>query len=180
MTDSLAANEDADFDDSLYVEWSRPCSGTLAMRVGGCHLIDISETGHFPTLCPHRKVLLLSLLLSLKDRATELRFEPQDTDLSVPGVRMSYVVGGEVYDLVPPPFEIAIEIIQEIKELAGLPVLRRPTSGIWRGRRLDRESIHRADLRRISYRGRRSSKRDDGDGPAVSARRPGVDANLEG
>jgi hypothetical protein len=132
MTDSLGANEDADLEDRFLDEWSRPGSGgTLATRVGGCHLIDVSETGHFPTLSPHRKVLLLSLLLSLKDRATELRFEPRDTDLGVPAVRVSYVVNGEVYDLVPPPFETAIKIIQEIKELAGLPVLRRRTPGIW-------------------------------------------------
>ena len=45
---------------------------------------------------------------------------------------MSYVVHGEIYELVPPPFEIAIEIIQEIKELAGLLTLRAKMSPIWR------------------------------------------------
>ncbi len=69
-------------------------------------------------------MLLLLFLLSLKDRATELRLEPQDTDSSEPGVRLSYVVNGESYELVPPPFEIAIEVIQEIKTLAGLLTLR--------------------------------------------------------
>jgi hypothetical protein len=41
------------------------------------------------------------------------------------------VVNGEIYELVPPPFEIAIEIIQEIKGLAGLLALRGRMSGIW-------------------------------------------------
>ena len=133
MNHSLVANEDSDPDDRSCDVWFRSGSGgTLATRVGGCHLVDVSETGHFPTLSPHRKVLLLLLLLSLKDRATELRFEGQETDLGEPGVRLSYVVNGEVYDLVPPPFEIAIEVIQEIKELAGLPVQRWPRSGFLR------------------------------------------------
>jgi hypothetical protein len=133
MTDSFVANEDADLDDRLLEEFLRPGSGgSLATRVGGCHLIDVSDTGYFRTLSPHRKALLLFLLLCLKDRATELRFEPQDTDLSAPGVRVSYVVNCEVYDLLPPPFETAIKIIQEIKELAGLPVLRGRPPGIWR------------------------------------------------
>jgi len=108
-----------------------PGSGALATRVGGCNLIDVGDVGHFPTLPTHRKALLCFLLLCLKDRTTELRFEPQDTDLSAPGVRVSNVVNGEIYELVPPPFEIAIEIIQEIKGLAGLLALRGRMSGIW-------------------------------------------------
>jgi hypothetical protein len=45
---------------------------------------------------------------------------------------VSYVVNGEVYELVPPPLELAIEIIEEIKWVAGLVALRRRMSGIWR------------------------------------------------
>ena len=44
---------------------------------------------------------------------------------------MSYVVNGEIYELVPPPFEISIEIIQEIKGLAGLLGFGQRMSGIW-------------------------------------------------
>lgn len=152
----------------------------LASRVGGCNLIDVGEIGHYPSLSPHRKMLLLLFLLSLKDRATELRLEPQDTDSSEPGVRLSYVVNGESYELVPPPFEIAIEVIQEIKTLAGLLTLRTDERDLACGVRSDREEIHRTDVRRISYRCRRSSKRGHGNGPAVSARRPGLDADLRG
>ena len=119
MTDSLATNQDDDVDDRLLDEFLRPGSGRLATRVGGYNLIDASEIGHYPTLSPHRKTLLLLLLLCLKDRATELRFEPRDTDSGEPGVRVSYAVNGEIYELMPPPLEIAIEIIQEIKTLAG-------------------------------------------------------------
>ena len=132
MTGSLAPDEDDEFDDRLLEEFLRPGPGKLATRVGGCNLMDVSEIGHVPTLSPHRRALLLMLLLCLKDRASELRFEPQDTDPTEPGVRVSYVVNGEIYELVPPPFEIAIEIIQEIKELAGLVALPGRMSEIWR------------------------------------------------
>jgi hypothetical protein len=132
MTDSPAENENDDVDDRLLEEFLRPGSGVLATRVAGFNLIDVKDVGYFPTLSHHRKTLLLTLLLCLKDRATELRFEPQDTDPGAPGVRVSYVVNGEIYDLVPPPFEIAIEIIQEIKELAGLVALPGRMSEIWR------------------------------------------------
>ena len=117
------------------VGWTTSCApgpGKLATRLDGCSLINPSEIGRYPTLSPHRKMLLLLLLLSLKDRATELRFEPHHTDSSEPGIRVSYVVNGEIYDLVPPPFEVSLEIIQEIKKLAGLLPSRARMSGIWR------------------------------------------------
>jgi hypothetical protein len=133
MTDSIAVNEDDDQNDRLLKEFMRTGNGgTLATRAGGFNLIDVSDLRFFPTLSPHRKALLLILLLCLKDRATELRFEPQDTDHRVQGLRVSYVVNGEVYELVPPPFETAIEIIEEIKGLAGLVASRRRMSGIGR------------------------------------------------
>ncbi len=112
----------------------RPGSGgSLATRFGGCSLIEITDLGYFPTLSLPPRVLLLMLLLCLKDRATELRIELQPTDhLSDPGVWVSYVVNCEVYELVPPPFVIAVDMIQEIKGLAGLIDLRRRTSRIWR------------------------------------------------
>lgn len=132
MTDSPANNEHEDADDRLLEEFLRPGSGVLATRVTGFNLIDVGDVGHFPTLSPHRKALLCFLLLCLKDRATELRFEPRDTDLGAPEGRVSYVVNGEIYELVPPPFEISIEIVQEIKELASLVTLPGRMSGIWR------------------------------------------------
>jgi len=132
MTDTLATNE-GDQLDRMLDEFVRPGGGgSIVARVGGYNLMDVSDVGYFPTLSPHRKTLLLVLLLCLKDRATELRFEPQETDLSMPGVRLSYVVSGEIYELVPPPSHIAIEIIREIKGLAGLRASRGRMRGIWR------------------------------------------------
>ena len=42
------------------------------------------------------------------------------------------MAGRVTYELVPPPFEISIEIIQEIKGFAGLLGSGRRMSGIWR------------------------------------------------
>jgi hypothetical protein len=137
MTDPLATNDndndDVDLDGRLIEEFLRPGrGGRLATLVGGCRLIDITDLGYFPTLSPPPKVLLLFLLLCLKDRATELRIDLQDTHRGDPGVCVSYVVNCEVYELVPPPFEVAIEIIQEIKVLAGLMALGGRARRIWR------------------------------------------------
>jgi hypothetical protein len=132
MADTLAGDE-RDGRDRMLEDFLRPGGGgRLATRVGECNQIDVANVGHFSTLSPHRKTLLLCLLLCLKDRATGLRFEPQDADLSVPGVRVSYVVGGEAYELVPPPLEMAIQVIRKIKELAGLRASRGRMPGIWR------------------------------------------------
>jgi hypothetical protein len=128
MTDA----DDSEDLDQLIVEFSRPGRADLAARVSGCYFIDVSDLRGFPGLPPHRKILVMSLLLCLKDRAGELRFEPRIDDSGEPGLRMSYVVDGVSYELVPPPSHLAPQIGRELKRLAGWLSLRGRIGGLLR------------------------------------------------
>jgi len=108
----------------------------LARRAKGDNVVDLIET---PTnrLPMHRMVLLLVLQLSVKDRATELRYKPCPFSVGGDGVtyheegggesigiRMSYEVDGHSYDLVPPPRDFLPYLTREIEALSGLDRLR--------------------------------------------------------
>jgi hypothetical protein len=70
-------------------------------------------------LSPVRKLLYLVLLLAVKDRATEVRFEPASDRWE-----LRYRVAGTVYDMVPPPRFLRIDA--EAARLAGLRWWRHP------------------------------------------------------
>jgi type IV pilus assembly protein PilB len=108
----------------------------LAHRERGVNVIDLVDAP-YDRLPAHRTILLLMLQLSVKDRATELRFEPcpftygedgvtyheKEGGESI-GIRMSYEVDGHVYDLVPPPHDMLPHLAREIETLSGLDGLR--------------------------------------------------------
>ncbi len=100
----------------------------LARRVGGVSVIDLVDIDSIPETPSHRKVLLLVLLLALKDRATEVHFEPwrsEDAEGDASGLRMSYGVAGQLHELVPPPACCAGPLYRDLKDVAGLNVPRR-------------------------------------------------------
>src|SRR5437762_1409910 len=66
---------------------------------------------------PVRKIVDMVLLLALKDRATELQFDPIEA-----GYRICYRVNGEMHDLVPSPREIGGPISQVFKVLTNLDI----------------------------------------------------------
>jgi hypothetical protein len=75
---------------------------------------------------------VMFLLLCLKDRASELRFESYTDDFGERGTRMSYVVDGLSHELVPPPSHLAPAICRELKRLAGLLSFHSRAGGILR------------------------------------------------
>jgi hypothetical protein len=97
----------------------------LARRVGGVNIVELNaiDSIRYRETPPHRKVFLLVLLLALKDRATEVHFEPwrsEEADGGETGLRMFYKVDGQLLELVPPPACLAGPLFRDLKDLSGL------------------------------------------------------------
>lgn len=92
----------------------------LARWSNGVNVIDFSDV---LALCsrigPHRRLILLLLLLAIKDRASELRFEPCLSEDGGRMLRLYYEVDGELLELVPPPAGFLDYMLSEIKTVAG-------------------------------------------------------------
>jgi hypothetical protein len=64
---------------------------------------------------PVRRLIYLVLLLAVKDRAAEVRFEPSEVDGEW---KLRYLVGGQWYDMAPVPLDVPI--CEEIRRLGGM------------------------------------------------------------
>src|SRR4051812_24157950 len=109
----------------------------FARRVGGVSIVDLNaiDPVRFREIPPHRKVLLLVLLLALKDRATEVHFEPwrsEEAEGGETGLRMLYKVNGQLHELVPPPACLAGPLFRDLKDLSGLNAPRYRISDLLR------------------------------------------------
>jgi hypothetical protein len=112
----------------------------LARRSNGVHVIDFSDAPSlYSRIGPHRRTILLVLLLAIRDRAGELRFEPCVSEAEGRMLRMFYEVNGELLELVSPPAGFVDYILTEVKTIAGFHTGRRRLAGLLRrlARRLD-------------------------------------------
>src|SRR4051812_8170949 len=121
--------DDDEFDSLLPVtRRERKCS-LVSRRIDGLAVVDLAPIPVYGGLPPHRKLLVMVLLLVVKDRASELHFEPyrpEDRNHdSAPLLRMLYKVDGELLELVPPPEEVWHHIRRDLEEIAGLTAPRR-------------------------------------------------------
>ena len=69
---------------------------------------------------PVRKLLNMVLLLAIKDKASDIHFEPFEDEY-----KMRYRVDGVLYELVPPPRHLAPAISSRIKVMANLDIAER-------------------------------------------------------
>ncbi len=69
---------------------------------------------------PVRKLLNMVLLLAIKDKASDIHFEPFEDEY-----KMRYRVDGILYELVPPPRHLAPAIASRIKVMANLDIAER-------------------------------------------------------
>jgi hypothetical protein len=105
----------------------------LAKRSSGVKVVDLDEAmTSYRSMPPHRRVVYLILLLSIKDGARELRFEPDVTQDQEPTLRMLYEVNGELIELVPPPYCLADAIRWELRSIAGFHSTRRRLAALLR------------------------------------------------
>ena len=69
---------------------------------------------------PVRKLLNMVLLLAIKDKASDIHFEPFEEEY-----KMRYRVDGVLYELVPPPRHLASAIASRIKVMSNLDIAER-------------------------------------------------------
>ena len=82
--------------------------------------IDLEAIEEMAEAAPVRKLLNMVLLLAIKDKASDIHFEPFEEEY-----KMRYRVDGVLYELVPPPRHLAPAIASRIKVMANLDIAER-------------------------------------------------------
>jgi type IV pilus assembly protein PilB len=88
--------------------------------MGDTSVIEIESQGALSSGPPVRRLVYMVLLLAVKDRATEVLFEPSPPDREW---KVRYNVGRAWHEMVPVPLWVPIS--REIRRLAGLGLARR-------------------------------------------------------
>ncbi len=82
--------------------------------------LDLTSVEALADSAPVRKLLNMVLLLAIKDRASDLHFEPFETEFKI-RIRSD----GVLYEMVPPPRHLAFAITTRIKVMADLDIAER-------------------------------------------------------
>src|SRR5215469_4407938 len=82
--------------------------------------IDLEAIEEMAEAAPVRKLLNMVLLLAIKDKASDVHFEPFEEEY-----KMRYRVDGILYELVPPPRHLAPAISSRIKVMSNLDIAER-------------------------------------------------------
>ncbi|MEP0842693.1 MAG: type II/IV secretion system protein, partial [Phycisphaerae bacterium] len=82
--------------------------------------IDLDELKEMAESSPVKKLLNLVLLQAIKDKASDVHFEPFEDEY-----KMRYRIDGVLYEMVPPPRHIAMAIASRIKVMANLNIAER-------------------------------------------------------
>jgi type IV pilus assembly protein PilB len=82
--------------------------------------IDLEAIEEMAEAAPVRKLLNMVLLLAIKDKASDIHFEPFEDEY-----KMRYRVDGVLYELVPPPRHLAPAISSRIKVMSNLDIAER-------------------------------------------------------
>ena len=93
----------------------------LGARVMGKETsIDLDAIEEMAEAAPVRKLVNMVMLLAIKDKASDIHFEPFEDEY-----KMRYRVDGVLYELVPPPRHLATEIADRFKVMAKLDTAER-------------------------------------------------------
>jgi len=92
----------------------------LAKFEGRGDSIDLAELKEMIDLNPVKKLLNLILLQAIKDKASDIHFEPFEDEF-----KLRYRIDGVLYEMVPPPRYIALAISSRIKVMANLDIAER-------------------------------------------------------
>jgi len=82
--------------------------------------IDLDSLKEAADSNPVRKLINLVLLQAIKDKASDIHFEPFETEF-----KMRYRIDGVLYEMMPPPAHIAAAISSRIKVMANLDIAER-------------------------------------------------------
>jgi type IV pilus assembly protein PilB len=93
---------------------------TLAQYEGRGESIDLESLKEMIESNPVKKLLNLVLLQAIRDKASDVHFEPFEDEF-----KMRYRIDGVLYEMVPPPRHIALAIASRIKVMADLDIAER-------------------------------------------------------
>lgn len=82
--------------------------------------IDLEELKELAESNPVKKLLNLVLLQAIRDKASDIHFEPFEDEF-----KMRYRIDGILYEMVPPPKHIAVALSSRIKVMASLDIAER-------------------------------------------------------
>ena len=82
--------------------------------------IDIASLQELAHEAPVVKLLNLVLIQAIKDRASDVHFEPFEKEFKI-----RYRIDGALYEMVPPPKHLALAITSRIKVMADLDIAER-------------------------------------------------------
>ena len=82
--------------------------------------IDLDKLIEEADAAPVRKLLNMVMLLAIKDRASDIHFEPFEEDY-----KLRYKCDGVMYEMIPPPRHLANAIATRIKVMANLDIAER-------------------------------------------------------
>ena len=82
--------------------------------------IDLSDLKEAADSNPVRKLINLVLLQAIKDKASDIHFEPFEDEF-----KMRYRIDGVLYEMMPPPAHIAPAISSRIKVMSNLDIAER-------------------------------------------------------
>ena len=86
----------------------------------GGESIDLNSLKEAADSNPVRKLINLVLLQAIKDKASDIHFEPFEDEF-----KMRYRIDGVLYEMMPPPKHIAPAISSRIKVMANLDIAER-------------------------------------------------------
>ncbi|WP_428937562.1 type II secretion system ATPase GspE [Fontivita pretiosa] len=93
---------------------------TLKDLKGRGESIDLDDLKEAADSNPVRKLINLVLLQAIKDKASDIHFEPFEDEF-----KMRYRIDGVLYEMMPPPPHIAPAIASRIKVMANLDIAER-------------------------------------------------------
>jgi type IV pilus assembly protein PilB len=92
----------------------------LAEFEGRDQSIDLDEIKELAESNPVKKLLNLVLLQAIRDKASDVHFEPFEDEY-----KMRYRIDGTLYEMVPPPKHIAVALSSRLKVMANLDIAER-------------------------------------------------------
>jgi type IV pilus assembly protein PilB len=91
-----------------------------AAKLGSDGPINLDDVTELVESAPVRKLLNMVLLLAIKDKASDLHFEPFEDEFKI-----RIKADGVLYEMVPPPRHLAFAITTRIKVMANLDIAER-------------------------------------------------------
>ena len=92
----------------------------LSLNDDGDGSLDLADVRAMSESQPVKKLLNLVLLQAIRDKASDIHFEPFEDEF-----KMRYRIDGILYEMVPPPRHIAMAVASRIKVMANLDIAER-------------------------------------------------------